>query len=157
MSFPKFLSLTFFTLFFLGNVNAGCIDLTGQYLCSNGLTIEFSQNTDDLGAVTYHRTIFKTTHNWTANAAIDSHGWRAVCNRDRMRLYHLADNYVLDYSFEQSGNTLIQTINKTNTDVTSSDEINALDEDDFTTALWATRIMHCQRLDEAEPISGIID
>ena len=153
----KFFSLVFFVFFCLGNIHAGCLDLTGQYLCDNGLTIEFSQSTDNQGVVTYRRTIFKTTHSWTANAATDSQGWRAVCNQDRMRLYHLADNYVLDYNFEQSGNVLVQTINKTDTDVTSFDDINALDADDFHTALWATRIMRCQRLDDAEPVSGIID
>ncbi len=153
----KFFSLAPFIFFFLGNANAGCIDLTGEYLCENGQTIEFAQSTDNLGAITYQRTIFKTTHAWTANAVSDSGGWRAVCNHNRMRLYHLADNYVLDYRFGNSENVLVQTINKTDTDVTSFDEINALSANDFNTALWATRTMHCQRLEDAEPVSGIID
>ena len=153
----KFLSFVSFVFFCFGNVNADCIDLTGRYLCSNGQTIEFSQSTDHLGVITYNRKIFRTTHRWTANATADSNGWRAVCNLDRMRLYHLVDNYVLDYNLEHSGSTLIQTINNTDTDVTSFDDINALDAGDFNTALWATRTMHCQNLgDDAEPVSGII-
>ncbi len=143
----RFLFSAFASFLFLGDGVANCIDLTGQYLCDNGTIVEWSQSTDNQKVVTYRMSIYNIPFNWVADAEVDSYGWRTVCDENRMRRYHLRANYVIDLSFEHSGSVLAQSTHITGVDVTSFDHINNLAEEDFNTAQWPTRVMHCERLD----------
>ncbi len=143
----RFLSLSLASLLFVSGVMANCLDLTGRYVCeyAPGASVlyEFSQNGNGETVWAWnHRPIMS----WTPDASPNSRGWRGVCNEGRVRLYHQRYNMLLDYSLEDGGQTLVRTSNVTGVDVTSFEDINNLDEDDYNTAQWPTRTLRCQRM-----------
>ncbi len=53
MSLLKFVSFALFSLLFLGNLQAECVDLSGTYRCSNGIRVNISQSVDEQKIHTY--------------------------------------------------------------------------------------------------------
>ncbi len=87
MSFLKFVSFASFSLFFLGNVWAECIDLSGIYRCGGNPAreIEFTQSVDNQGITTYIMKADQHEAPLVANGEFDPLGMVKVsCDKDQL-------------------------------------------------------------------------